>query len=473
MAIQLLGSVSGVAADVNTNKELLVALSKDALNATPTYLVGKAHPDSTTNTGTITGSSQGMLAVGNAYLEMEENFVASTLNTAKWKLLTATMTGTVTSNVLTLNAGASVASGAYAILSTYRTFRTYRGSDRIFAWRLDLDFAPISNNVVEFGGGIVAAYIAPTAGAFFRYGNDGSLKGIVVSNAGAEITTADLISFVAGTTTDYHDFLVVVGQDSVVFEIDGKPVSKIDIAASAAAPAASESFPAFVRTYNSTLTTQAQKVNIGRMVTATLGGDTSMTKATICALAGDVSYQSVVGVGTGASTSNNTNGTAPPIATFSTTTPAATTLDGSLSLVGYAGSEVDNIIFGFQVPAATLTNMGRSLLIYSVTINMWVTAAPTNAALWQWQLAFGATAASLATAESASTKAYRRIQLGNIAFAAASPIGTNGIPITVNFPQPIAVNAGEFVSLLARLPVGTTTGSPSYRLTYTVNGSWE
>lgn len=475
MAIQLLGSVSGVAADVNANKEVLVSLSKNASDAIPTYLVGKAHPDSPVNTGSITGSTQGLLGVGNVFLEMEENFVSSTINTSKWKLQTATMTGALNSNIVTLNSGASLAAAAYAILGTYRTFKLYRGADRIIAWRISLNFAPITNNVVEFGGGIVGTTADPIAGAFFRYDANGSLKGVVITNSGTEVTTTDLISVVTGSTTVFHDYLVVIGQNNIIFEIDGQPVANIPMATNAAAPAACESFPAFVRTYNILLTTQAQKVNIARLVSATLGGETNMPKTILAALAGDVSYQSVVGVGTGVSTSNNTNGTAPGTAVLSATTPAATTLDGSLLIAGYTASEVDNIIFGFQVPAGTLTNMGRTLLIHGVRISFVIDngSAISAAAIWVWQLGFGATAASLNTTETANAKAYRKLHLGITSFLAGAPTATQGLPIHIDFEQPIAVNAGEFLSLIVRQPAGSATGTPVYRLCYTVNGTWE
>lgn len=471
MAIKIEGATSGNKLEITASGQVMVKMQTSASEPGAVYLVGKADASSPAVTGSITGSTQGLLGSGLVILEQEENFVASSLNTSKWQTSTSTMTITIAANSAIMNGGGSTTSGHYAILRSYRSVRCYRGNDRVLAWRIALDSAPVANNVVEIGGGICATTAAPTVAAIFRYGTDQTLKGVVISSNGAENST----STIAMTTpTSYHDYLCVIGQDEVVFEIDGIPVASSSIPSGSVAPAAAESFPAYVRIYNAANTSSAQKVNVGRLVTATFGGHTGLNKMMVCALNGDVGYQHVTGTGTGGPTSNHSNSAAPGAAALSNTVPAATTLDGSLLITGPAGGETDYLLFAFQVPAGTLTNMARTLIVHGVTVDVNLhSGPPTIAACWQWQLAFGATAVSLVTTESATGKTHRRIHLGMSFFAASAPAGTVANTIDPTFHQPIPVNAGEYLCLIGRLVNGSTGGTPIYRLNYQVNASWE
>lgn len=474
MAITLEGGTSGIIAEVSPAGQLLVKMQTSAAEAGAMYLVGKSDVNSPTNTGSITGSTQGLLGTAVAVLEQEENFVGATLNTSKWKLQTATMTGAIVNNIAVLNSGTSVASGAYAILSSYRSIRAYRGCDRVVAWRVALEATPQTNNVVEIGVGLCATTASPTIAAIFRYGADGSFRGVIITTpGGSEVPTPDLIS-VMTTPTDFHDYTIVIGQDKVVFELDGLPIASLAIPVGSAAPMASESAPVYVRTYNTNTVSTAQKVSVARNVTACFGGLNGHDNKDISALCGDVGYQLVTGTGTGGPSNNYANNTVPPTLALSNTSPAATTLGGHGLITGPAASETDYILFGFQVPVGTVTNMGRTLIIYSVTVTMDLqSGTATNAALWDFKLGFGATAVSLATTETANTKTYRRVPIGTLNIAAGSPVGVNTAVLNLELAQPIAVNSGEYVALILRVPVGTTAGTPVYRLNFSVNASWE
>lgn len=72
----------------------------------------------------------------------------------------------------------------------------------------------------------------------------------------------------------------------------------------------------------------------------------------------------------------------------------------------------------------------------------------------QWSLAFGHTAVSLATAESATTKAPRRVPLGLQAVASAAAAGAVLQTVTFTFQKGIYVNPGEFIQTVKK-KIGT------------------
>ena len=143
-------------ADVNSSSRLLVQPPTDGTNAAAVFLVGKSDLNSPSNTGSITGSSQGLLGMAAVQMEFEDNYVASAVVTSKWNMASSTMTVSVANNTLIINNGGSVASGTYILSRTYRHFRIDRGTDRVFAHRGKLEVSPVVNNVVEIGAFLAA-----------------------------------------------------------------------------------------------------------------------------------------------------------------------------------------------------------------------------------------------------------------------------------------------------------------------------
>lgn len=462
-------------ADVNSSSRLLVQPPTDGTNAAAVFLVGKSDLNSPSNTGSITGSSQGLLATADVNIEFEDNYVASAMVTSKWNQATSTMTVSVANNTLITNNGSSVASGTYVLGRTYRYFRIDRGADRVFANRAKLEVAPVTNNVVEIGAFIASATAAPTAGTFFRYGTDGVLRGVAISQGGTEYQTSPITM---STPTDFHDYVIVVGRSSVTFFLDELPVASLTIPTDAAAPVASESLPLAYRIYNSAATGSAQKLTLARHTSTTLGGTRRQDGPILRALAGDVCWQGVTGVSTGSQTANWANSAAPGASTLSNTTVTNTQLGGQFQFQCAAGAETDYLVFGFQVPAATLTNMGRTLIVKGVKIEAFVFTAGaimTTANTLFWGATFGGTAVSLATAEVLTIKLNRRLFLGiqSLSTANAAIVGTKLETIDVKLDQPLAVNPGEFFSIIVKMPTGAGTTQPILRGGVLIDGAWE
>ena len=97
-----------------------------------------------------------------------------------------------------------------------------------------------------------------------------------------------------------------------------------------------------------------------------------------------------------------------------------------------AAINVDGIACSFTVPAGTTALLGRKLVITGVQLHGVVTTVFAGGPISNaWFLAFGSSAVSLATAESASfatgtTKIARKIPIGIDTYAATAAVGTLG-----------------------------------------------
>lgn len=460
-------------ADVDSGGRQLVKLPGDGTNAGAVFLVGKPDLDSPANTGSITGSSQGLLGTAAVEIDFDVNFAASAICYTQFLQAASSMSVSVANNALVLNTTAATASGNHIQIRTYRSFKAERGADRVWGVRLRLDQNPVANTTVDFGLGIAASTTDPTAGAFFRLNSAGELRGVTISSGGSESTTSVLTY---NNPTGFQDFVIIIGRSSVTFFINEVPVGSIAAPANSTGPVSGESFPGFVRLINNTAVGTAQKVYVSKIVSATMGGLSNRDSTHLAALKGDIGQQHVTGVGTGGQTTNWTNSGAPAAATLSNTAAGYTTLGGLFVFVALAGANTDYALFAYQVPAGTLTNMGRTLIVRGVAIDAFVSAAagiPTVATVLEWGFAFGATAVSLATSESSGTKLPRKGFLGIQAVPTTAVVGTELRRIQQTFEQPVAVNAGEYFHIILRIPAGAATNYPTITGGVFIDASWE
>jgi len=114
------------------------------------------------------------------------------------------------------------------------------------------------------------------------------------------------------------------------------------------------------------------------------------------------------------------------------------------------------------------TQTARNLIIRSVKINSSVTSGITGGPLlYAYSLAFGHTAVDMATTETTTTKAPRRIPLGYETFAAAATVGNIGTGVFMAFASPVVVNPGEFVAICAKnLGVVASVGIVSFSVVF-------
>lgn len=469
MALIETGNSSAGVANVDSNYNLKVALPSVKAQAGYVGIAGFADDEGNVRIP-IGASSQGLLGTGSVQVDFEQGFSASAISPSVWSQVLGVMTVGVANNTVTLNSSNSLASAASARLVSYRQAKTPRGSDRIIAWRMMLPNL-VTGAVTEIGAFAATGIASPTSGSFFRYGSDGTLRGVSISVTGAESTTEAIPT---PSLNVAHDYVIWIMSKSIVFQIDDVVVGSIPLGGTAPSPVTSESSPFCARLYNASATTTAQQVYLHRCVGALYGGTYGYDRQFLAALGGDIGYQGVVGAGTGY-LANWANSAAPASATLSNTTAGYTSLGGQFQFAAVSGSETDYALFAFQVPAQTATNQGRTLVVHGInisTFNMGAAVA-TTPTLLQWGIAYDGTAVSLTTPDGASTKAPRRVPLGCQSLPVGLAVGGNVPDLRVDFRQPLSVNAGNYLHVILKMPVATATASQIVRGVVAINATWE
>lgn len=420
----------------------------------------------------LEGSEDYRLRVGLDTPFLDEQFPGAALNSAIWTAPVTTMTVTVAGGFVNLNAGLSTANAAVARVSSYRSFPAV-GTSELYC-EIIAQFAepPIANNVTEWGFGIATGTSAPTDGAFFRLNAAGEFRCVVNFN-GTELQSGTLdFATLVGEDTTRH-FLVAIGDDRAKFWIDDVLVAIVDRGVAAGAVIASRSLPVLLRTYNTAVTASAQSLKVGFV--SVQCGDLANGRpwSHVAAGAGWGAYQGQTGATMG-STANYANSANPTAAVPTNTTAAlGSGLGGQFWETDTLAVTTDGIISSYQVPAGTAALPGKSLYITGVRIESFVQAALTGGGyVAQWSLAVGHTAVSLATTETATSKAPRRIPLGCQTVASGAAALTLLGVIQHTFDSPIAVNAGEFVQTV-RKKIGTAPSAGTIAHLITFNGYYE
>jgi hypothetical protein len=483
MAFGMQGS-SGNPVDVNADGQMKVVPETDAAGKPGN--VGASRIFNENDTGAITG--QASLVSGEVDSDYrnrisvdmildEENFNYVAQNTGKHLYSNTTMTNAWTAGQLTTNSGSITTTTTGTVLQTYAYFPSI-GTQTLSA-DVELAFSaqPQTNSFIEFGPAIPGAQtVAPTDGVFFRLGPAGLLG--VASFNGAETPTAVFpwtytndkkYQFIVYDCATFADFWVDEGNGAVRLGSIPLPAGQGRMAMSSARPfmikhritggAAGGVLQAKVGAYNvrsggsnitSTISTQGNRI---------YGSYQGQSGGTMGSLAR---------VGT-ITTGNEANVTA----AVPTTTTAAlgSGLGGTFWETVSLAVNTDGIIMSYQVPVATVNVPGRRLVLRGMYLNSYVqtviVGGPYTA---EWFLAFGHTAVSLATTETAASKAPRRIALPFVQQVTAAQAVNTTVAQSQSFcdfgDAPVFVNPGEFVQLCTR-HIGTvgTSGTVVHRVT--------
>lgn len=459
------GKTSGRIPEVDINDNLHVNLPTSKALAGFVCIGSEADDGSVTGTREIhkvSVSENGRLKIGADEPLMFEAFPGAALNSALWTAPVTTATVTVSGGLLTLNAAASVASGAVARVSSYRYFPTPSGGALLFECTAQLVQNPQANNVTEWGVGIATATTAPTDGAFFRLNAAGEFRAVINFNS-TELQSPSLdFATLVGTNTARR-FAITIYDDICYFSIDDVVVARIEIGVGGAQVTASAQLPVLFRTYNTAVTSAAQVLKVGNVFLGIGGLKVDKPHAAKCAGMGGMCSQGQTGgtMGTTASYANSADPAAS--AALSNTATLVTGLGGQFRFNAAATGVTDGIVTSYQNPAGTAALPGRTLHITGIKIscaNLGVPVATTATTL-AWSLAYGHTAVSLATAEAATTKAPRRVPLGiqNWPVGAAVGASPDRGDLYMPFNSPIAVQPGEFIAAVAKFIVGTATAS--------------
>lgn len=481
MSVVIRGGASGTLADVkagNNGDQAIVVSNEATVERAGHVLIACEVDEGQFVTGGIRReadmSDDYRLRVGTDTVFWQDAFQYTTINAGAYQVVTSTMTITQASGFLNLNAGASVTSGQYVNLRTYRTFPLFATYPLYVEFDAQGVNQTATNAAAEVGVGYGGTNAAPTDGVFFRWAADGTLRGVVVNNSVEALSSA--ISMAADNET--HDYLIVVNEDNAEFWIDSelRAVVTPAITTSGYRVLQSNAQPFMARLYNSGTASAAKRINIanlnvsiGDMVTSRLWGTQMAGNELGC-------HQSPPGAAS-SQTATWTNSAAPASASLSNTAAGYTTLGGIFQFAAVAGAETDYALFAYQVPAGSVTQPGKNLVIRGVRIETFNSGAAvaTTAHTLMWALGVGSSAVSLATADSltAGTRAPRRLPLGVQYLPVGAVIGQTANTIDVNLDAPLLVASGTFVHIILRMPVATATASQVIRGTVTINGYFE
>jgi hypothetical protein len=475
-----IAGLSGVKAEVDATNQLRVRLP----DATVPASVGGLRIFSENDPGEITGTAELISPETDEDFRLrvamdtpldEETFNYAAQNTGKHNFANTTLANVWATGGLLFNSGSITTTTTGSRLRTYATMPLIDPGTISISSTVAFSAQPVANTIVDFGLFLDAGSnpFTPTDGVFFRLASTG-LVGVINHN-GTELTTSPL-SF-AYTAGRFYQFMIVAHERTVSFWIDNKLYATLVTPVGQGQPYASESLPFAMRhvitggaaggVFQSTLKNYSVCIG-GLQFSDTMGEINNRMVGAYQGLSGGT-------MGTLASYANSADPTAS--AALSNTAALVTGLGGQFRFNAAASTVTDGVVTSFQVPAATVSTRNRRLKINGIRVDCVNTGAAvaTTATTLQWSLAFGHTAVSLATAETATTKAPRRVPMGIMTWPVGAAIGAQPQfgPIDIQFDSPIYVNPGEFVALVAKFIIGTATASQVIWGTGTFIHSWE
>lgn len=490
MAIQnkIAGGVSNTLADVDAGNNLKVTLPTDH------DFAGYAVQLNDNDNGEITGQkfffspevdTDYRQRVSQDLILDEEVFNYTAQNTGKHSNTLGTFTTTFTAGAYTTNTSNVNTAAAYSLLTTHATFPCTGTQTLSCDTEIGFSQQPTANSFVEWGFGLNAgSATAPTEGCFFRLTSAG-LQG-VLTNAGTETGTG-VFPLSNGTGTwvyqnnKKYQFIVYLGGVAAYFWVnDGtgaKLLGSIPLPTAQGRLVMAIGLPFFLKhritggaAGITTFQAQLGAYNVrlgGSNATSTLSTQGNRLYG---------SYQGQSG-GTMGSLANYANSANPTAAVPTNTTAAlGTGLGGQFWETATLAVNTDGIICSYQVPTAG-GNQGRRLVIRGIALASYVQTAIVGAPfIAQYSLAWGHPTVSLATAESATNRAPRRVALPfNQAITAAQAASTL-VQQSSTFcdfgDAPIFVEAGQYIQLVTK-HVGTvaTAGVIAHVVTFTYG--WE
>ena len=445
----------------------------------------------------INSSRQFRVAYDN--ILFSENFPAAALNTAQWNTTATTMTVLVQSGFVQLNAGAGVAVNTNAQITSWKAVPFLGTSTTYTQFRAKVTGGELNYKVMEIGIGYATGIASPTDAVCFRWTGAGELRGVLC--VGGWLTGPTTFEYYTPAIpipedSEPHFYIISYTWHTVEFWIDDILVGTIEIPGKTttgsrdavalnrlAAPlrGAIAGGPVYARVYVPNVTgaipqLTAPKLLISNIV-VTSSGDLLNRSAGEMAVAawGGHCQGGTSGMATVTNQNNVIYNADVAVATLSNTAAGYSSSGGLFNFVAVVGADTDYALFSVQIPAQTNATQYRNLYITDVkidTVNT-VIAVATTPTIFEWALIVGSTAVSLATADAAATRAYRRIPLGSQELALGAAVGAVATPgIQVTLQSPAMCPVGLFYGILLKIPVGTNTATEVFRGSALISGYW-
>lgn len=481
------GGTSGNKAEVDSSGNAKVVFPN-----TPAQ-VGSVRNFSENDPGTVTGtpylkspevSNDYRLRVGMDTLLFGGTFSATSQNTSLWKYAFTTMTMTQSAGFLNINAaGTSTVSGNYALLQSWQHFPLYGTASLYIEFTGQITNTPTANEVFVAGVGIPSAATEPADGVYWRLTSAG-LYGVLKYN-GTETVSGLLRSIENMATNTNSKYVMSIAEREIEWWIDDVLMGETEVPNANGQPFITTALPIFFMKYNSNTIGSSPNmiVKVGDVTASVADFNTTKPWAHQMAGMGMSAYQGQNGGTMGQTTTfaNSTNPTTalPVNASLTANLPSGLGGLGLATLWNLAST--DMLMMSYQNPAGGVNQTPRNLYITGVRISpvsytaAW-TAPASGVHSLLWGIAFGHTAASLATTDTSSfanntTKSPRRKSLGITTWSTGTTaIGTSPDrgDIYVQYISPLVVNPGQYVAIICRMLNGaaTATGGLYYAIDF-------
>lgn len=479
MSIKVVGNTSGNVAEVNSSNQLKV-VSETNVSSNPGN-VGAVRMFTENDAGSETGTAllrspetsiDYRLRVGVDAVWDDENFNYVAQNFTKHKYTSNTLTMTWASGFLNTNGGSVTTTGTGCQIQTYRHFPLQAQGGLYCETAFALTNTPVTNWTLDVGmmTQAAASTTLPTDGVYFRVNSTGVFG--VVNNNGTERTTS-VFDFTPAINTVYN-YVLTISDEQVQFWIDDVLYGTISHPVATGSVVYAGSLPWGVRHHHTGTTSAVIQAKIANYSVATQDVDNNRLWAS------NKAGQGLMGIvypsgGAAGLTANNANSAVPATATLSNTAAGYATLGGQFVFAAVAGAETDYALFAFLNTAPTTGITGRNLVIRGVRIDTWnqVVAVATTPTVFQWSLAVGSTAVSLATTDAAATRLPKRITLGAQSFIVGAAVGQMANTVDMNLDAPLVCEPGTYVHVILKMPIGTATATETFRGVVGINAYWE
>ena len=454
--------------------------------ATPAS-VGGVRMFSENDAGALTGSpylkspetsSDYRLRVGMDTIILDDTFNGLTQNTTKWSYTFATMTASLP-GAGTLNFGTVQGTAAThgAFVRSFQYMPLYGASGLAIEFHLgQYTSALVANEVFLCGlGNVSVAGTEPTDGVWLQFTSAGT---ILVQKYNGTSTASGVLEANAalGLGSLYH-YAIVLGNSEVEVWKDDELLADVPIPAGVGQPFQQGSLPCFMQKFCTGTVSNTNTIRVSDVTISQLDILTNKDWGVARSLAGKSGFVGQNGHTQG-KTTLWTNNTAPTAVALTNTTAAFTGLGGIAAVLPTLAAASDGIVFSYQNPTPTINLAGRNLVIRGIKVQGAVSVVLAGGpVIYAYAVAFGHTAISLATAETASfanntTHAPRIVPLGIESYAATAAAGSLGSGVTLQLANPIVVRPGEFVAIVAR-NIGTVTTTGAITITAVYDSYWE
>lgn len=423
----------------------------------------------------ITVSKYGRLDTPNRRLMLFDPIAGATINGQRWVTTATTMTAAQLATGITLNNSAITTTTTGVALSSRSMFQ--RAPTSVLSYRVRIRSTLVANQ--EGIAGLVfqatlsgtAVLGAGDAGAFWKFGTDGTIKPAAWFN-GAEVFLGTDITGLAGySSADYYDYNVQIEEDRVTFLVlqasntgDVYVVSEQTwrLADTQQKHFAVTHLAAYQRVRNNSAPASAGQLLIlepqvsGLEIDHNLLWDQQLAENTMGASISPTAFTQLA---------QFANSAAPASATLSNTAAGYATLGGLWQFANLAGAATDYCLFGFVIPSP------YRLKIRGIRIDAWNTGAAnaaTPATLLAWGIGVNGASANL------SSGGHIRRMIGAHAIPISAAIGAPADKvIDVSYDVPLICEPGTTLAIILRVVAGAATAAQVIQGSVDVRGVFE